>query len=123
MIILRQKEFSKIGDWIKGETKSDKSRINRLTKKLYEKDKKYYYDRLKNVDPENEDTVNKLLDGLLMSRKNSKNKAKLINNAGKMAMVAIPATALLGTGMAMAIKNHINKKKNLDKSNQETDKD
>lgn len=133
MIILRQREFSKMGDWIKGNTDSDRTRIKKIFHKIYDKNKEYYHDQLKYVDPDDEDRVNVLLDKLKKSKKDSKDAAKLINKAGKMAMIALPTTAIIGTGAAI-IKNNIDKKKSnenketskkehLTKLGQETDKD
>ena len=94
-----QREFGKVGDWLKGKTKGDIERQKKIAIKYVDN---YIDKHHKELDPKDDKRITEIVD-------KSVKRAKRINMAGKAAMIALPTAAAVGTGVA--IKKHRDKKK------------
>lgn len=88
-----QKEFGKVGDWLRGNTEKDKARMKKRMDKRIDK----LISSNPNV-PREDEWVTKI------TNKEYK-RAKNINRAGKVAMIATPILAVGGTALALRKKN------------------
>ena len=93
-----QREFGKVGDWLKGKTEGDRNRKIKIANNYVDK----YIEKHPNIDPKDDKMITELSKKALI-------RAKGINMAGKAAMIALPTAAVVGTGVA--IKKHKDKKK------------
>ena len=94
-----QREFGKVGDWLKGETFGDFDRYTTRARRMREKYAAKNPEKYANMS---------LAERAELAARNIKI-AKRINMAGKAAMIALPTAAAIGTGVA--IKKHRDKKK------------